>query len=167
MERLPPLCLVCIAEHLFDSYGFPEPMLAVAREAGNCARVSRWFRESLTLPLYESISMQLEGKPAELPSGLGCTIRQPVRKFLMAEAKEPYATVTATEALGMGIAPCMLERLNYELEMGPPDELDKPFNDEDDAWINAARNWSTYCSNWTPVRKYHKRDVLEKLMFSE
>ena len=165
METLPPLCLECIAEHLVDSYGYPEPMLGAARDAGNFARVSRWFRESFTLPLCEFINMQLEGKPAELANGLGCTIRQPVRNFLMADAKEPDATVTNTEALGMGLTSTQLSSLRYELERGfPRNEQDlEPFQDEDILFHWA--DWRDYGGYGdAPMRKYRKCDVLEMLM---
>ena len=165
METLDPLCLELIAEHLLNSYGLSDPMIAVARDAGSCARVSRWFRDSLALPLYESIDPGCVRKHDTHRSDLGCPVRQLARAFIVTDAKEPGATVTATEALVMGLAPRRLERLNYELEMGPPDELEEPFDDDDDAWITAARNWGpNYSPNWTPVRKYRKRDVLEMLM---
>ena len=69
METLPPLTLELIAEHLLNIYDPSEPMIAVARDAGSCARVSRWFRESLAL--YEFIDPGCT-KPDTQGSGLGC-----------------------------------------------------------------------------------------------
>ena len=93
-------------------------------------------------------------------------MRQLARAFIVTDAKEPGAAVTAKEALEMGLAPKQLADLTYELEMGlPQDEQDfEPFDDEDIQW-NWAK-WQEFASpSWTaPMRKYRKRDVLEMLM---
>ena len=81
METLPPLALELIADHLLNIYDPSEPMIAVARDAGSCARVSRWFRESLALPLYEFVDPGCT-KPDTQRSGLGCPVRFSVRFIL-------------------------------------------------------------------------------------
>ena len=105
METLPPLCLELIAEHLLNICDPSEPMIAVARDAGSCARVSRWFRESLALPLYESVDPGcVKGRDTQR-SDLGCPVRQLARAFILTDANEPGALVTVKEALAMGLAP--------------------------------------------------------------
>ena len=93
-------------------------------------------------------------------------MRQLARAFIVTDAKEPGATVTAKEALVMGLAPEQLATLRYEPEMGhPQDEQDfEPFDDEDIHWTWAT--WQEFASpSWTaPMRKFCKRNVLEMLM---
>lgn len=169
MDTLPPLCLECIAEHLCDSYDPMEP-LVVARDAGNYALVSRGVRKSLALPLYGYLDPNCV-KDRKLPeakrSELGCPVRQLVRACILAEVKEPYTMVTASQALKMGLAPEMLARLTCEVEMSfPLAELDfEPSYLADDIGPVDFATWQAFADpNYpSPTRKYSKLDVLKML----